>query len=60
MIETAKDWNVPPWVVTGEELTRWRRLVWRYRHELYAGELAARRRREVDELKLKEYGRLNG
>lgn len=35
LIEQSKDWRLPPWEVTGENLTRWRRIVWQARYEVY-------------------------
>lgn len=42
-----------PWEVTGEKLTRWGRMVWRYRMELYKQEFddaVARERTKVNQI----------
>ena len=45
-IVIAREWHVPPWEVDGIPLTPWRRMVWRYRMELYLAELNAKLERE--------------
>jgi hypothetical protein len=42
---------MPPWEVTGEKLTRWGRMVWRYRMELYANEQNSKQQREIEDMR---------
>lgn len=46
ILERAEKWSSPPWIITGENLTRWRRLVWEYRYELYSKEFSDKIQRE--------------
>ena len=49
-LETAVDWGCPPWTVTGEKLTEWRRFVWRARRNLYTREKLGKQLREREEM----------
>jgi len=42
---------VPPWEVDGIPLTPWRRMVWRYRMELYLAELNKKIERERTQIR---------
>lgn len=44
---------MPPWEVTGERLTPWRRFVWRERRQVYAQGMAERNKRQLQELESK-------
>lgn len=45
---------MPPWEVTGEQLTRWRRMVWRFRMELFLVEQNARIERDREEMRVNQ------
>lgn len=49
-LEAAKEWGCPPWEITGEQLTPWRRLVWKERRKLYVAELMAKKERDHIEI----------
>lgn len=51
-LQNAAEWSKPPWEITGEKLTPWRRLVWRCRYELYADQLSEQNRRLRQDLEL--------
>lgn len=55
-LNMAAEWGVPPWQVTGEEPTRWRRLVWRERWAVYRGTQAEKQRLDAERLKRKRRG----
>jgi hypothetical protein len=40
---------MPPWKVTGERLTNWRRQVWKARHELYMEHVGKQHQRQAEE-----------
>src|SRR3989304_1560917 len=50
-IVIAREWHVPPWEVDGIPLTPWRRMVWRYRMELYLAELNKKIERERTQIR---------
>jgi hypothetical protein len=52
-LEAAQEWKIPPWEVTGEELNRWRRYVWKQRRDFYTSELSSKMRRERESLEIK-------
>jgi len=44
---------MPPWEVTGEKLSRWRRYVWRQRQNVYVSEVNAKQRRDYNDMQLR-------
>jgi len=51
-LERAKEWSKAPWEITGEEITKWRRLVWKHRHICYVEEYNSMIRRKQNEYEL--------
>lgn len=49
----SSDWGKSPWDITGENLTRWRRYVWRERHRVYMEALSERQKIIQNDIDLK-------
>lgn len=52
----AEKWSTPPWKISGEKITAWRRFVWFERHACYEAERQKYLARERKKLEHKKNG----